>query len=411
MRMQGKAAAEAGYADTTADVDAVAAAAPPLAQLAAVARAGRLEAADTLRLQRMVGNRAVTRILARYEDEEQRAMLDKGGQTDESTRTETGHRWVWDPFDHTVTIFMPADGPNPNGAVQLVYREGTPEANAALPNLGLESAEGLSPVRAEVLEFLRVQQGTYQETESQRKARVKAKSGTLCYAFTSSVVSMLNKDVKGFKGMDPREGAIKGGRGGAFHTLDDRPGGPKPGDIISYGVIHEKPGGGRRFANFEERSHIGVFKSKRKPKSGSGWIWTVVDGGQGTYESLQEIRERTRKFTTESLDIQIPKAFYTADEKQGDILVHARGSVKYVERDTVEKTCGVLKSKLADAGQSPEDKLLRGWLDIDEMFGSGPAPDPSAQGVNNIIFVGGESARKSAEAAGNVIAKPAPLST
>ena len=45
------------------------------------------------------------------------------------------------------------------------------------------------------------------------------------------------------------------------------------------------------------------------------------------------------------------------------------------------------------------------------MFGSGPAPDPSAQGVNNIVFIGGESARKSAEAAGNVIAKPAPLST
>jgi hypothetical protein len=51
----------------------------------------------------------------------------------------------------------------------------------------------------------------------------------------------------------------------------------------------------------------------------------------------------------------------------------------------------VLKSKKADAGQGADDKLRRGWLDIDEYFGGGSAPTDMS-GVNNRVFVGNAAA-------------------
>ena len=58
---------------------------------------------------------------------------------------------------------------------------------------------------------------------------------------------------------------------------------------------------------------------------------------------------------------------------------------------SVAVECGVLKSKKADAGQSADDRLLRGWLDIDEYFGGGSAPT-DLSGVNNRVFVGNAAA-------------------
>jgi hypothetical protein len=52
------------------------------ARLAAAARAGRMSAADTRRLQPMIGNRAVTRILARQENKDARAMQDAAHKAD-----------------------------------------------------------------------------------------------------------------------------------------------------------------------------------------------------------------------------------------------------------------------------------------------------------------------------------------
>ena len=173
-----------------------------LARLAGAARAGRMSAAETRRLQRMIGNRAVTRILAREDSKDARPMQDARHKADERLQSPSGHEMVWDAFDRTVTIFMPKDGPNPEGAVQIVYKEGTPEELAKMPNLGVESAVGLSKVRAQILEFLRANQGTYQqETDEAAKKRA----------------------------------AIGAGRGGAFHTLADRKDGPKPGDVVAYG--------------------------------------------------------------------------------------------------------------------------------------------------------------------------------
>jgi hypothetical protein len=53
--------------------------------------------------------------------------------------------------------------------------------------------------------------------------------------------------------------------------------------------------------------------------------------------------------------------------------------------------CGVLKSKKADAGQSPDDKLLRGWVDVDDLFAAAP-PKPTLEGVNNPVFIGTKKA-------------------
>src|SRR5215218_9027368 len=76
---------------------------PSFAGLAHVARAGSLATPDAARLQRMVGNRAFTRLLARAGDEH-RPMQGPGPndpKPDAVMDSPSGHRWVWDPFDHT----------------------------------------------------------------------------------------------------------------------------------------------------------------------------------------------------------------------------------------------------------------------------------------------------------------------
>jgi hypothetical protein len=117
-----------------------------------------------------------------------------------------------------------------------------------------------------------------------------------------------------------------------------------------------------------------VFKSRR-PGPGGSEIWTVVDGGQGTFEGRQETRERTRIFQRERLFVRIPK-------------LGATGKLKGWETGLVEMECGVLSSKLADAGQADDDKLMRGWIDLDEMFGGGDAPAATPQGAQNEVFAG-----------------------
>jgi hypothetical protein len=138
-----------------------------------------MSAVDTRRLQRVIGNRAVTCILAREDGKDARPMQDAAHKADERLKSPSGNEMVWDAFDRTVTIFMPKDGPNPEGAVQIVYKEGTPEELAKMPNLDVESAVGLSTVRAQILEFLRANQGTYQQEsdEAAKSARRSARRG------------------------------------------------------------------------------------------------------------------------------------------------------------------------------------------------------------------------------------------
>jgi hypothetical protein len=114
-----------------------------------------------------------------------------------------------------------------------------------------------------------------------------------------------------------------------------------------------------------------VFKSRRPGENGTE-IWTVVDGGQGTFEGRQETRERTRIFYKERLEVSIA----------------TRSTTGRIGQEKTEMECGVLKSKLAEAGQSKDDKLLRGWIDIDQYFGSAAVPEATATGANNPVFVG-----------------------
>ena len=361
------------------------------AALAQSARAGRLAPTDLLRLQRMVGNRAVGRIAAAYErrlqrdSPEERPMLEKGGKTDQPVALPEGNSLVWDGFDGTLTIYTSLSGPNQGKAYQLTYKEGSiEELQKRNAQEIIEHVEVLSPLRAAALEWLRKVQGTYQETEAQRKTRVDTAVDrlTLCNQHTGKLATVVSAGKEQMGRLDPREGAIKGRRAGAFHTLESHPKGPRPGDIVSYGKVLPAPKpGALRQANFLTVLHIGVFKSRRT--MGGKEVWTVVDGGQGKFEGRQETRERTRTFTKERLDIQVPKTLYEEGPKKGWIKEEDK-------REVME--CGVLKSKLADAGQSADDKLLRGWLDIDEYFGGGSAPAETTAGVMHRVFVGTKKA-------------------
>lgn len=373
------------------------------ASLAAVARAavtGELSPGGAVQLQRLAGNRAVTRIatgvakrrLQRKSDEE-RAMVDKdageGGFTDQLIADNYGNKWWWDFFDRSLTLFTPENGPNHGWGLQIVYKDGSTEEINKHPENYIDNAERLSPIRLAALDYLRRTQGFYQEKAADVAPRV-ASAGvgnpTLCYAHTSSFSSLLSKQDPtmhlgtALAGMDPRAGAIKLGRAGAFRTLQSHPTGPRPGDIVSYGKIEKPPRpGALRPTNFHTITHIGVFKSRRK-LSKDRELWTVVDGGQGTFTSRQEIRERYRTFVRETLDVLIPKQTTSAD-------VATTWEAKRVPME-----CGVLKSKKADAGQGPDDKLLRGWVDIDDLFGAGIPPKPTLEGVNNPVFIGTKKA-------------------
>jgi hypothetical protein len=373
---------------------------PELARLAGAARTGRMSPADAQRLQRMIGNRAVTRILARYDSKDARPMQSATNKPDERLASPSGHEWVWDPFDRTATIFMPKDGPNPEGAIQLTYKEGTPEELAKMPNLGLENVVGLSKVRASILEFLRTKQGTLQEESTEARARRVAIGATMCNAFTGAVTTSLFSTSLG--GMDPRKDAIAAGRGGAFHTLWDRPAGPQPGDLIAYGKVEAAPTkSALRRANFATVTHVGFFKSRRKGPGGEE-IWTVVDGGQPDPAGgkANVVQERTRTFTTEELDVQIPNRFATSDKIEGGKTFWLKGSPIGFENERVKLKCGVLKSKYADAGQNADDKLLRGFIDVDEFYGGGPPPPLT--GVNDKVFIGKDPEKSGAAKLGVV---------
>ena len=376
---------------------------PADASIAAVARAavaGRLSPRGAVRLQRLAGNRAVTRIatgragrpLQRKSDEE-RAMVHKdageAGTTDELIGDTSGNQWWWDFFDRSLTLFTPENGPNAGWGLQIVYKEGSTEEINKRPQEFIDNAERLSPIRVAALDYLRRTQGLYQEQAGDVAGRV-ASAGTgkptLCYAHTSSFASLLSKQDPtmhlgtALAGMDPRAGAIKLGRAGAFRTLQSHPSGPRPGDIVSYGKIDKAPRpNANRQANFHTILHIGVFKSRRKLAGGQE-LWTVVDGGQGKFEGRQEIRERYRTFARETLDIVVPKEMKSATE------------AKTWEAKRVPIECGVLKSKKADAGMNADDKLLRGWVDIDDLFGAGTPPKPTLEGVDNPIFIGTKNA-------------------
>src|SRR5919204_3930114 len=109
--MHGRAAESTSeaLATVTAAAAARSAAGASSARLARTARAGRLATQDAVVLQRMVGNRAFTRLLARAGDEHRpmQGPGEKDPKPDPVLDSPSGHRFVWDPFDHTVTILMP----------------------------------------------------------------------------------------------------------------------------------------------------------------------------------------------------------------------------------------------------------------------------------------------------------------
>ena len=420
-------------APAASEADPQAEAARPVLPMFATARATplRLSARDALRLQRTLGNRAVAGLaLARapkkaygnpdaFKDKRAMAEGNESAFFEPDTVFEgpNGDQFVYDPFDRTLTTFTPEDGPLKGQAIRLTFPEGNTDAPIG---------EVLSPLRAKALKWLRGKAGTFQEDETGRAARVKksrdegaAKRREWAAASPANAAALeqwqadtaahaqgvqdwrdkkrkllpgavkvppgMPQDARvtscnlhtgqfgaavlgvSTGGMDPRADAIAANKGGAFRTLESHPQGPKPGDIMSYGpVLKAAKQGGLRRTNFIETKHVGVLKSRR-PSAPGKEIWTVVDGGQGTFEGRQEVRERSRAFTRERMEVQIPKRT-------------SSGKFAGYEAETVEMVVGVMTSQYADAGQEAGDRLLRGWIDIDDYFGGSSEPLPAAAG-------------------------------
>lgn len=113
------------------------------------------------------------------------------------------------------------------------------------------------------------------------------------------------------------------------------------------------------------------------------------------------VQERTRTFTREDLKVRIPSHFATETKMENGRTLYVKGSpIDYEPGDGETMSCGVLKSKYADAGQNADDKLLRGWLDVDEFYGDGAAP--RVTGANDKVFVGNDPAGSGAAKLGAV---------
>jgi hypothetical protein len=177
-------------------------------------------------------------------------------------------------------------------------------------------------------------------------------------------------------GMDPRQQVIDKERAGSFRTMMSdpfKPGefrkGPQAGDVISYGMAGKAAKkDGLRFADFGQIMHIGVLKSRR-PGEGGTEIWTVVDGGQGGFDSRQETRERVRIFSIEKMTANLMKATTTGKAAGPEM---EAGRIKTVDLDV-----GVFEGK-------PNDYILRGWLDIDAYAGGKSEALP--EGAGSKIF-------------------------
>lgn len=285
-----------------------------------------------------------------------------------------GSTFTSDPFDHTVVVVR-ADGTG----TQYTY-VAVDENEPGGPHMKLEHTEPLSTIRVKALAFLDASQGTFQEEATGPGGRLKKDQAThaddikkwleknpdmqgpynaylealkqykvaadafrakvnkekgekpptpppppkgmpeqprttLCNGFPPEMGQKIAGDRGLLGNFDP---SVEGTKRGSWRTLETQPEGPKPGDVYSLGLPRDK----------KTIKHIGIFKSSR-PGTGDMRIWTVVDGGQGTYESRQEVWERTRYFNTKTQ---------------------------------------ILSTNLADAGQSAEDRSLRGWIDIEEHF-------------------------------------------
>ena len=334
-----------------------------------------------------------------------------------------GDQFVWDEFDRTLTIFTSEKGPNQGKAFRITYAEGSADELSKMSSDKLYlNAEVLSPLRAKALKWLRGATGLYQETDDEKTTRVtkaqaawkktheevwtadqraklaewerqmaewaKTKKGvppprpkglppdpkpTLCNLHVGHYgTNVLGKNLGG---MDPRQEMIDMDRAGAFKTLESDPfkvgefnKGPQAGDIISYGIagspLHQ---GGARKADFQQIMHVGVLKSRRPGKQTQTEIWTVVDGGQGGFESRQEVRERVRIFTIEKMEAQIAKT-------------STKGNFVGYEMDG-----GKIKSRELDVGvfkQKPTDYIMRGWVDIDTYATGKSAATASGAGSN-----------------------------
>jgi hypothetical protein len=284
-----------------------------------------------------------------------------------------GWRFVRDPFDNTVVAVKP-DGT----CTQYVFKVETSETGATLV---LDRKEELSRLRvAELARLDKAGLGEAQESEQGRKNRIQrdkdigvADRDAWAKASPANAKAKADYEAAMAKWQADKAALPKGSKppppppwpagmptdkmttactnwtapvyhagGGAQKTTfsftpptehpgwrdaKSNPGGPKPGDLYWL------------FDRVRHRTaHMGVFKSKvsagATPDGDPLETWTVTDGGQGGYQSIQEVQERTR------------------------------GPYNPKTR--------VFSSSIAEAGQSKGDRELTGWIDVDEEHAAEP---------------------------------------
>jgi hypothetical protein len=274
----------------------------------------------------------------------------------------TGWTFVRDPFDNTVTASRPESTATADDAgLQFTFQveKGT---GGAAGKVTLVRTITLSKLRiATVKRQDKMAPIEMQETETQKNTRlandqamnardrkydtdyakwvadgkegpapVKAKDylpgdhrNTLCVATPGKVYGAAGGKARGGFNFDPRLQAKA--MPWAWRTLDASPDGPKAGDVYYLWDVVKNQGG-----------HIGMFKSATPVPGNEGYYtWVVTDGGQGTYESIQQAQERTR--------------------------------------GPFNKKTGLFSSSIAEAGQAKGDRRLVGWVDIDAYNAGDPA--------------------------------------
>jgi len=288
----------------------------------------------------------------------------RANQVEENNPQFPGWRFVRDPFDNTVVAVKP-DGTG----TQYVFKVETADTGTSLV---LDHKEELSKLRVNALAYLdQAGMGKDQEDEAGRRRRIqrdqeigdedRAKWGkehpgeyaayqealrswqqaakdtpkgsrppappampqgmpgnkltTACTNWPAPVYHAAGGEMKTSFSFTPPTGHP------GWRDAKDHPEGPKPGD--PYWLFD---------VDRNRTAHMGVFKSRVSAGTTADGaplqMWTVTDGGQGGYQRIQEVQERTRgPYNPATL---------------------------------------LFSSSIAEAGQSKGSRRLTGWIDIDK---------------------------------------------
>jgi hypothetical protein len=235
-----------------------------------------------------------------------------------------GYTFVRDPFDNTVIAIRDED----QTGTQYTYRVERAETGLQAT---LVRTDRLEPSRVATLRrMLKAGLTEAQESETARQARLRkdresGKKTTACNLWPNEI----DEDTTGRTGLKKEVFPFTPPtKYRSWRTLADNPAGPAPGDIYWTWDTDKN-----------RAAHVGMVKS-RQPIGEDREMWVVSDGGQGGYESIQQVHER--------------------------------------ERGPFHTKTGMFSSGLADSGQDAGNRKLSGWVDIAAHRTEYPVDGPTA---------------------------------